>query len=183
MAKPRNCFADAVSAEHTDFVSYYSTERRARRKDSMERRYRRRSQNGLWLFLLVGGVAGLALAVELGRAHFYMRRVERFAATIEQKKPAEVKQEVTKFADGLTDYNPLVARSSMAAVKLATGWRLGGDPREWLRFWNEHKQNWEYQKPLLTPALTNPPTRPHWADMLPAQTSPPPASVPISPPQ
>jgi hypothetical protein len=152
-------------------VSYYSTERRAHRQNAMERRYQRKNQNGLWLFLLVGGVAGLVLAVELGRAHFYMQRVERFAATIERKSPAEVKQEVARFADGLSDRNPLISRSAMSAMKLATGWRLGGDWREWSRLWNDHQKDWEYQKPLPASAQTNAPVKPRWVDMLPPQVT------------
>jgi len=152
----------------------------------MERRYQRKDQKGLKLFLLVGGVAGLVLAVELGRANFFMKRVERFAVTIEQKSPAEVKFEVARFADGLSDHNPLVARSAMAAVKLATGWRLSTDPREWMRMWDEQKKDWEYQKPLPASARTNAPVKPRWVELLPpqvTQTSAPPANVTISPPK
>ena len=136
--------------------------------------------------MIVAGVFGVAVTVELGRANFYMKRVEHFAATIEQTSPAEVKWEVAQFADGLNDHNPLVARSAMTAMKLATGWRLSSDPQEWLRMWNEQKKDWEYQKPLPASARTNAPVKPRWVDMLPpqvTQTSAPPATVTISPPK
>ena len=93
----------------------------------------------------------LFAAVELGRAMLFMQGVGTFVATLDDRSPAEVKRELQHYAGSLVDWDPLVRKGSMAALKAATGWNLGPDPAEWSKWWYEHEPMWQY-KPAKKPA-------------------------------
>ena len=105
--------------------------------------------------MLVGAAVFLFATVELGRAMFFMQGVGAFVATLDEKSPAEVKQELRRYAGNLADWNPLVRKASVAALKASTRWNLGADPAEWSRWWYEHEATWEY-KLGKTPAPATP---------------------------
>jgi hypothetical protein len=128
------------------------------------RRVQRRRSDKMLVGLLVAGAIGLYAAVELGRAMYAMQHVKSFAATIDQRAPAEVKQELSRFASELTDHNPFVRNAAMTALKLGTGWNLGNAPAEWRRWWLDHESYWQYH-----PATSNAPVSKSidWAASLP----------------
>jgi hypothetical protein len=141
--------------------------RRARRQEA-----RRKSERLLLLIIILAPV-GLFAAVELGRSLYYMRAVSAFAQRIDQMPAAEVRREVQDFARGLYSPNPLIRNGAMAALKVATGWRLGSDVEEWKRWWAAREATWEYR-----PAgPTNPPAGADWRQMLPEA----PAAAPPAP--
>jgi hypothetical protein len=98
----------------------------------------------MMLLLLIVGVFAV-LAIVLGRGLFYTQQVSLFASTIDEKSPAEVKAEVSRFARGLGDVNPLVRNASIAAMRLATGKDLGANAAAWIVWWRENEATWEYQ--------------------------------------
>jgi len=119
------------------------------------RRQRRLRSDRTLFMMLVGAAVFLFATVELGRAMFFMQGVGAFVATLDEKSPAEVKRELRRYASSLADWNPLVRKAAVAALKAGTRWNLGGDPAEWSRWWYEHEATWEY-KPAKKPAPATP---------------------------
>ena len=105
--------------------------------------------------MLAGAALFLFAAVELGRAMFFMQGVGAFVATLDEKSSAEVKQEMRRYAASLADWNPLVRKASIAALKAATRWNLDSDPAEWSQWWYEHEATWEY-RPAKKPSPITP---------------------------
>ena len=129
----------------------------------MRRMKKRRSDKMMVGFIAVM-VISLGLCLELGRGYFAMQDVKRFSDNFKHLTPAGVKEEVRRFAKGLGDRNPLVRDASMTAMKLATGWRLGPEPKEWRQFWYEHEASWEYHSETSAPPAD---TKAPWADLIP----------------
>jgi len=148
--------------------------RRVRRKLA-----RRRAERTLFIVIILGPVA-LFIVYELGRSLFYMREVNAFAQRIEQLSSAEVKLETRRFAQGLTSLNPLIRNGSIAALKVATGWRLGPDAAEWKQWWDAREAMWEYRPR----GLTNAPPKPEidWRKELLPGTNQPAPETPVPPP-
>ena len=111
------------------------------------RRLQRRHGTDIWLlaFVLVA-VAFVYLTFTLGRAYRYSQQVETFVATLDQQSSAQVKDGLHRFADGLSDPNPLIRRGAMAAFRAATGWRLGPNANEWRQTWEAREEAWEYRR-------------------------------------
>ena len=120
--------------------------------------------------MLATGAVFLFAAIELGRALFHMQTVTAFVSSLDEKPPEEVKAELQKLARCLTDWNPLVRKGSVAAMKAATGWNLGDDASEWRQWWLEHEEKWQYH-----PARKLTPTVSDWRSNLP------PAVTPVTP--
>jgi hypothetical protein len=128
------------------------------------RRIQRRRSDKLLLGLVIGGAIGLYIVFELGRAMYAMQNVKTFATTIDQRPPAAVKQDLSRFAKDLTDLNPLVRNAAITALKLGTGWNLGTSPLEWRRWWLEHEPYWQYHSATSAVPRTN---SVNWAALLP----------------
>ena len=97
--------------------------------------------------LLVFGVmfgVGLFVLREVGRALFCYRDLNGFVSTLSEQPPASVKLQLDRFADTLTDYNPLVRNASVAAMRAATREKFGADAVSWKKWWTAHRDGWQY---------------------------------------
>lgn len=110
----------------------------------MRRLRQRRSDRRLLMLLLVVGLLGVMAAV-LGRGFFSMQEVADFAATLHQKSPQAIKQELDRYARRLHSSNPIVRNAAIAAMRTATGEDFGGDVEKWTAWWRANEPTWEYK--------------------------------------
>ena len=125
--------------------------------------HRRKTDTWMFAAILIAPVV-LIFVYELGHTMFYMQDVKSFAATLDQRPPADVKRNLQRYARNLTDFNPAIRDASMMAMKLATGWNAGNSPTEWQRTWLEQEPYWEYRRAAATNAAPL-----DWRSQLPAK--------------
>jgi hypothetical protein len=148
------------------FLSYTNMVMRPIRNEAMQRRLehaRQARRTERWLAVLLAmGVFLAVVVVELGRGLLAMHELQRFASTIEQTPPDEVKRQVSKFARQLNDFDPLVRNAAMSAMKIATGKNLAPMAGAWIAWWKENEATWQYEptRPAPAPPATQQPAQP-----------------------
>jgi hypothetical protein len=117
----------------------------------LRRQLRRRSERTL-MALVIGAGALAVMVFLLGRGMLgYLQQVSDFAATLEQKSPAVVKEELRWHARRLDHPNPAVRSAAIAAMKAATGMDFGDDVEAWRAWWRDNEATWEYKPPGTRP--------------------------------
>ena len=120
------------------------------------------------LLLIVLGPMFLYVAYELVRGLVYLQGVQLFAKTINTLPPDNVKAAVKRYAHDLHSPNTMVRTGALAAMRLATGWRLGTDPGEWTEMWAQQEPYWVYVRPATNP----PPAAADWRKQIPRDVVP-----------
>ena len=141
MAKdtPFSVYCPAMYRRRTDD---YDMTRRPRRRE----RRPRMSAGMIVVLAVILGVGGYVLT-EVGRALFYFQGLQEFLSTMPEQPPASVKEQLEKYAAGLSDHNPLVRNASVAAMRAVTGLNLGADAAAWGAWWRTNRESWVYQPP------------------------------------
>ena len=128
---------------------------------------RRRSERRMLMIIVLGPLV-LYIIYELVRGLLYVQGVRLFATTINTMPPAAVKVAVRRYVHDLRSPNTMVRTGALAAMRLATGWRLGSDPGEWTEMWAQQEPFWEYQRPVTNA----PPPGTDWRKQIPANLPP-----------
>jgi hypothetical protein len=109
--------------------------------DHLRTTRRKRSDRWLLYFMFVLAVIGF-FVVPRGRGLLFARRAQQFIGTADEKSPAEVKAELQRYVDSLSDINPMVRESSVAVLKAITGENVGTG--SWITWWETNRATWEY---------------------------------------
>jgi hypothetical protein len=80
----------------------------------------------------------------LGRPFLVMQQVGRFVDTLDQRPPEAIKAEMNYYVGLLGDFNPLVRRAAVTAMKAATRKDFGANSAVWADWWRANQDKWEY---------------------------------------
>lgn len=119
------------------------------------RRRHSSSDRNFWRLLMFLAVLAF-IAAMLGRPFLLMQQVGKFVDTLDQRPPEAIRADMNHYASFLGDFNPLVRRAAITAMKAATRKDFGANSAAWADWWRENQDTWTYTPPQSAPKSASP---------------------------